>query len=92
MDPQSFASGLVDGVIVFTLCEGLLLAWWFHRTGRGVAPSQFLANLVSGLCLMLALRSVLAHGAGSMMLLWLTGAGLAHGVDLWRRWRRENAA
>jgi hypothetical protein len=92
MDPQSFASGLVDAVIVFTLCEGLLLSWWFHRTGRGVAPSQFLANLVSGLCLMLALRSVLAHGAGSMMLLWLMGAGLAHAVDLWRRWRRENAA
>lgn len=92
MDPQSFASGLVDAIIVITLGEGLLLAWWFHRTGRGVAPSQFLANLVSGLCLMLALRSVLAHGAGAMMLLWLMSAGLAHAVDLWRRWRRENAA
>lgn len=92
MDPQSFAPGLVDAVIAFTLCEGLLLTWWHYRTGRGVAPSQFLANLVSGLCLMLALRSALAHGAGAVMLLWVMAAGLAHGVDLWRRWRRENAA
>lgn len=92
MDGASFASAVVDLVIVFTLCEGLLLAWWFRRTGRGVPPREFLANMMSGLCLMLALRSALAQGAGVAMLAWLAAAGMTHAADLWRRWRRENTA
>jgi hypothetical protein len=80
---------LVDLVIGFTLFEGLLLAWWYRRSGRGVAPAEYLANMVSGLCLMLALRSALHGGAGATVALWLTAAGLAHGADLWRRWQRR---
>lgn len=77
----------VDLVIAFTLLEGLVLALYFRATGRGVSPSQFGVNLVSGLCLMFALRSALA-GAGAMWIgLGLLAAGAAHGLDLWRRWQ-----
>jgi hypothetical protein len=78
----------VDLIIGFTLLEGLALALYFRATGRGVAPSQFGVNLASGLCLMVALRCAVA-GAGSMWIAAaLLAAGLAHGLDLWRRWRR----
>ena len=53
----------VDLVIAFSVFEGLALAMHFGLTGRGVAPAQFLANLLSGLCLMLALRNALAGAA-----------------------------
>ena len=53
---------MVDGVIAFTLLEGAWLAWHHRRTGSGVAPRDFLANMVSGLCLMAGLRVALAHG------------------------------
>lgn len=85
-------SAFVDLVIGVTLCEGLFLAWWHRRSRAGVAPGEYLPNMVSGLCLMMALRVVLVGGPGPSMLIWLTAAGLAHGTDLWRRWRRENAA
>ena len=78
----------VDLVIAFSVLEGLALAVYFGLTGRGVAPAQFLVNLVSGLCLMLALRNALAGAAWPWLLLCVLGAGLAHAVDLWRRWGR----
>lgn len=78
---------LVELVIVITLVEGLALAWYHRRTRRGVRPRDYGLNLLSGLCLMLALRSALV-GAGTLwMACWLLAAGLFHGTDLWRRWR-----
>ena len=55
---------VIDAVILFTLAECMAL-WLYHRrTGRGVAVRDFLANMVSGLCLMFALRC-LATDAGA---------------------------
>ncbi len=84
-----FSSPLwVDLIIVFTLLEGLALAVYFRLTGRGVPLAQFGVNLVSGVCLMFALRSAIA-GAGAMWIAaGLLASGLAHGLDLWRRWQR----
>jgi hypothetical protein len=83
---------LIDAVIAFTVLEGVALAVWHRATGGGVAPRDFGMNLLSGLCLMLALRA-LAHGAGvGWVALWLIGAGAAHGSDLWRRWQRRGRA
>ena len=79
---------LVDAVIAFTVLEALVLLVHHRRTGRGVAGSQFLINLVSGLCLMVALRSVLGGAGDLVVAAWLGAAGLAHAVDLRRRWRR----
>ena len=77
---------LIDTVIGLTLLEWLAVYIVFRTTGQGVAPHQYTLNLLSGLCLMLALRTVLASGPGWAMVGCLSCAGLAHGADMWRRW------
>lgn len=78
---------LVHAVIALTVLEGLGL-YVFHRaTGRGLPPGAYMLNLVSGLALMLALRSSLAGQIMVVTMGWLAAAGAAHGTDLWRRWR-----
>jgi hypothetical protein len=85
MTDLSLSAGLVDIVIVLTVLEGLVMAGYHASTGRGLAARDYALNLVSGLCLMLALRGALA-GAGIIWIAFcVTGAGLAHGADIWRR-------
>ena len=82
-----YASGtLVDGVITLTVVE-LLALWIFHkRTGRGLAPSDYLLNGLAGLSLMVALRGALTPLWG-LVALGLLLAGAAHYADLWVRAR-----
>lgn len=79
---------LVDAVIALTLLEFVAISIWHRRTGRGVAPSDIGFNLFSGLSLMLALRFALADSGAGLIALALTVAGVLHGLDLYRRWRR----
>ncbi|MBN9205488.1 hypothetical protein [Methylibium petroleiphilum] len=78
---------VIDLVIGLTLFEGLALALYHRRTGKGVPVGDFAVNLVSGLCLMLALRAAVADAAWHWIGLWLALAGGAHATDLMRRWR-----
>jgi hypothetical protein len=80
---------LVDLVIALTVVEGIALALYHRATGRGVAPRDYALNLASGLCLMLALRSVLAGAQWHWTAAALAAAGLAHGADIARRWQRQ---
>jgi hypothetical protein len=81
--------GLVDLVIGFTLLEALALVLLHRVTGKGVAPREFGVNMVSGLCLMLALRSHVQDAGASWIAVFLLAAGIAHVTDLWLRWRRH---
>lgn len=84
-----FASGrLVDFILVVVLLEAaaLLLYWAWAR--RGIAPLDLLPNLCAGAFLLLALRAVLAGGGWMIASLWLAAAGLAHLIDVSRRWRK----
>jgi len=89
MNDSSLIASLVDLVIVFTLIECAALLLVHRSTGRGVAPRDFLLNMVSGLCLMLALRGLVHEQGLAWIAACLLGAGVAHGADLWRRWRRD---
>ena len=71
------------------LVECGVLIFYHHLTKRGLAPKDYFLNLGAGLCLMLALRSALASAGWAWMVLCLMAAGLAHGADLWTRWRRS---
>lgn len=84
-----YASGtLVDGVITLTVVE-LLALWLFHkRTGRGLAPTDYLLNGLAGLSLMVALRAALTPLWG-LVALGLVLAGAAHYADLVLRARRK---
>lgn len=86
---SSLIASLVDLVIAFTLIEGALLLLVHRATGRGVAPREFLPNMASGLFLMLALRALARDAGGAWVPVCLLCAGLAHGADLWWRWRRD---
>ena len=85
---RALIGSLIDIVIVFTLIEGATLVAYHRITGKGVAPTEFAANLCSGLCLMLALRTALSGAWWGWTALLLLGSGLAHASDLWRRWQR----
>jgi hypothetical protein len=78
---------LIDGVIAFTVIECVALALYHRATGRGVAPRDYLANMASGLCLMLALRGLAVDTGALWLAFCLLAAGLAHGFDIVKRWQ-----
>jgi hypothetical protein len=80
--------GLIDLVIALTLVEALALALYHRRTGRGMAPLDFMPNLGAGLALMFALRATLSAAGWGWVAAGLMLAGLAHATDLRRRWQR----
>ena len=80
---------LIDGVIAFTLLECLGLAILSRKAGRVLAPRDFLANITAGLCLMLALRSLVSDPDSTWVAVFLLGAGVAHGFDMRGRWKRR---
>ena len=89
MSPAFTLSHVIDAVIAFTLLECLLLVGYHRVTGKGVAPRDFFVNMVSGGCLMLALRCLARDTGSTWVALWLLAAGLAHGADMLLRWRRS---
>jgi hypothetical protein len=80
---------VIDLVIAFTLVECVLLALYHRVTGKGVAPRDFGMNMLSGLCLMLALHCLARDAGAAWIALFLLAAGIAHGTDIWMRWRRD---
>lgn len=79
---------LITLVIGFTLLEGAALWLYRLRTGKGVPGRDFIANWVSGLCLMMALLSAVAGAWWLWVAMWMLASGLAHWSDLWVRWQR----
>jgi hypothetical protein len=80
---------IVDLILVLVLGELLLLV--FHRriTGRGVAVLDIAFTLISGACLLLALRGALTGAAWVWIAAWLFAALLAHLADLAQRFRQR---
>lgn len=82
-----FATGrIVDIVLVITAVEAAALVAYHRHTGRGPKPADLLGNLLSGVCLMLALRAALVGAWWGWIGLCLTAAFAAHLSDLRRRW------
>lgn len=79
---------LIDLVLVFTLIEFAVLAVLRKRAGKGLRIADVGANLLAGLCLMLAVRAAVSGAALAWVALPLLAAGAAHAVDMHRRWRR----
>jgi hypothetical protein len=83
---------LLDAVILFTVLEGLGF-WLYNRfTGQGLAPGEYALNMLSGLCLMLAVRAAVSGFAWPWIAACLSASGLAHGWDMQRRWQRQRSA
>jgi hypothetical protein len=86
---EIFASGhLVDLILIVVALEtGFLFVYW-RRVGRGIAPGDLLPNLCAGAFLLLALRITLGGGGWMPACGCLAAAGVAHVLDVIRRWRR----
>jgi hypothetical protein len=83
-----FASGtFVDLVLLFLLVEAVAVIGWWHWKRRGVAPADFLPGMISGALMLLALRAVIAGLGWMVPTACLLLAGLAHLIDVVRRWR-----
>ena len=79
--------GLIDAIVVVTVLEVTVLLLYHHQTKRGLKPREYLLNIVSGLCLMLALRYALTNGSWYIISAFLLAAGLAHAADIALRLR-----
>ncbi len=87
---ELFASGrAIDLIILLLLSEGSGLILYHRRTGRGLPPGQFIGFLAAGLFLLLALRAALTDTHWLWIWLALSGALIAHLVDLALRWPRR---
>ncbi len=85
-----FASGrIIDAVLALTVAEAAALIAYHRATGGGVAARDFLLNLVSGLCLMLALRAALGGWGWTSIAGCLLASLAAHLADLRARWKRR---
>jgi hypothetical protein len=86
---EFFTSGqIADFILGVMALEAVMLLIYRRRTGRGIAPAAVLINLLSGACLILALRSALVGAPWGWTAAWLAAALLAHLIDLRRRWKR----
>lgn len=86
---ELFASGhLVDFILALVVLEALALTLYRRSTRRGIPVADLLPNLLAGGCLLLALRLSLAGAGWTAICACLAAAGLAHLVDISRRWRR----
>jgi len=85
---ELFASGRVfDLILIGMALEAFGLVAFYRIRGHGVRPARLLPNVLSGMCLLLAMRV----GAGGAWWGWvslsLLGALAFHLVDLGRAWR-----
>lgn len=85
---ELFASGRVFDLILIGMgLEGAGLVLHYRATGRGVRPARLMPNLLSGMCLLLAMRAGVAGAWWGWVSLALLGALAFHLVDLGRAWR-----
>lgn len=86
---QTFAgTALIDIVIAATLLEWVALSLLWRRRRRGLPPLALSLTLLPGLCLMLAVRSAMLGLSWYSVALLLAASGLAHMIDLRKRWTR----
>nr|WP_294554366.1 hypothetical protein [uncultured Rhodopila sp.] len=74
---------LIDAILLLTVVEGIVLRRW-----RQVSARVVWGMLLPGMFLLLALRAALAGAAWPWVPTALTGALVAHGCELWTRFRR----
>ncbi len=80
-----FANGrIVDAILVLVAVEAAVIFFYRRLTQRGPSLLTLLPNLLSGVFLLLALRAALVAASWWVIALMLTGALIAHVLDLLR--------
>lgn len=88
MDAFLTSGRIADVILALMIVEGVLLLWLWRARRIGLPPGELATTILSGACLLLALRGALT-GAGALAVVApLILALAAHLCDLWMRWRR----
>ena len=77
---------VLDLILAGMVLEGVVLAALWRRRRRGVAPGALLPSLLSGMCLLLAMRAGLAGAWWGWVSLPLLAALCGHVIELRRNW------
>jgi hypothetical protein len=77
---------IVDIVLLLLALEALAVIAWRQRARRNTLAPELLGWLLSGAFLLLALRAALTDAWWGWIALFLAAAGVAHAVELARRW------
>jgi hypothetical protein len=85
------SGGLIDAIIAITLLEVAALLGYHYQTKRGLKPRDYLLNVASGLCLMLALRCTVQASPWYFTAMFLSAAGVAHVADIAMRLQQRAA-
>ena len=80
------AAWVLDLIVAGMALEGALLVALWRSRRRGIPPGALLPNLLSGMCLLLAMRAGLAGAPLGWIGLALFGALCFHLADLTGRW------
>jgi hypothetical protein len=90
---ESWLDGrVIDGIIALVAVEAVALTALKLFWRRGPASASFVANLLSGGFLLVALKNALAGGSSTILGLCLAAALVAHLVDLFARWKTPAGA
>jgi hypothetical protein len=90
MGTDFYISCVSNLILIVMAIEAAVLVVYWRLTGRGVAPSDFMLNLLSGFLLALALRNTLVGADRRWIVATLVFAGIVHAIDLMLRWRRRS--
>ena len=77
---------MLDLILLGMALEGASLTLLFRKRGQGVPPGALWPNLLSGMCLLLAMRAGWAGAWWGWVSLPLLGALAFHAADLRRLW------
>jgi len=76
---------VINFAVGLTVAEAVYLLANYYLRRRGLAPDEYLLNLLSGLSLMLALRATLLASDPFGPIVYLSLAGGCHVADMVRR-------
>lgn len=84
-----FATGrIIDIILILVVLELCAFSGYYLIKKRGIAPLDMLCNLLSGIFLLLALRSALVGESWMLIGGLMFAALIAHLIDVWRRLRK----
>lgn len=91
MDALFEGGRVIDLILLLMVAEAIALGVFHYMTGKGIAPSRLLPNLLAGAFLMLALRAALTGAGNHVIGGWLALGLVGHLVDLGLRWPRRRS-
>ena len=87
---ELFTNGrIVDLILIGVVLELAVIVMYRRRTGRGITLADLLPNLLAGGFLLIAVRFAMLGSNWTAIAACFACAGVAHIIDVGRRWGGE---